>query len=209
MKTDPFTDALLFLIGATGDQQALGAACYLLVLLFLALLAASVVIAVANWRADPLQRSAVHLWTWLFRVLIGCMWFQGSLWKLPLPVSGALQYWTEQMAEHAAFPFYAALVRNVMLPHMAIVDPLVFVAEMGLAVSFILGIAVRPVAALGALYTLGLWIGLYRHPNEWPWQYIFLAAVQGMFAVHAAGHSLGLDALLRRRRSRGDLSSIS
>jgi uncharacterized membrane protein YphA (DoxX/SURF4 family) len=204
MKTDPFTDSALFLIGATGDQQALGAARYLIVVLFLALLTASAAIARANWRADPAQRTASHLWTWLFRVLIGCMWFQGSLWKLPLPVSGALQYWTEQMAENAAFPLYGALVRNVMLPHMAIVDPLVFATEMGLAVSFILGLFVRPVAALGALYTLGLWIGLYRHSNEWPWQYIFLAVVQGMFAVHAAGRSLGLDALLQRRRSHDD-----
>ena len=199
MKTNPFTDAGLFLIGATGDQEALGAARYLFVLLFLALLAASAAIARANWQADPAQRSAAHLWTWLFRVLIGIMWFQGSLWKLPLPVSGALQYWTEQMVKYAAFPFFATLVQDVMLPHMAFFDPLVFLAELGLAVSYILGLAVRPIAALGALYALGLWIGLYRHPNEWPWEYIFLATVQGMFAVHAAGSSLGLDALLRRR----------
>lgn len=199
MKVDPFTDAWLFLIGATSDQEALGAVRYPFVLLFLALLAASAAIARANWRADPAQRTATHLWTWLFRVLIGIMWFQGSLWKLPFPVSGALQYWTEQMAKYAAFPFYAGLVRDVMLPNMAVVDPLVFLAEMGLAVSFILGLLVRPVAALGALYALGLWLGLYRHPDEWPWEYIFLATVQGMFAVYAAGRSLGLDALLRRR----------
>lgn len=79
MKVDPFTDAWLFLIGATGDQEALGAARYHFVVLFLALLAASVVIARVNWRADPAQRTATHLWTWLFRVLIGIMWFQGSL----------------------------------------------------------------------------------------------------------------------------------
>ncbi len=199
MKVDPFADAWAFLIGATGDQQALGAARYLFVLLFVVLLTASAAIARVNWRADPAQRTAAHLWTWLFRVLIGVMWFQGSLWKLPLPVSGGLQFWSEQMVKYAAFPFYAALVQAVMLPHMAIVDPLVFLAEMGLAISYILGLAVRPVATLGVFYALGLWIGLYRHPDEWPWEYIFLAIVQGMFAVHAAGRSLGLDALLRRR----------
>jgi uncharacterized membrane protein YphA (DoxX/SURF4 family) len=103
------------------------------------------------------------------------------------------------MAEHAAFPFYAGLVRGLMLPHMTLVDPLVFLAEMGLAVSFMLGIAVRPVAVLGAIYTLGLWVGLYRHPGEWPWQYIFLAIAQGLLAVHSAGRSLGLDGLLARQ----------
>ncbi len=202
MKTDPFTDTWLFLIGAAGDYQELGAWRYLIVCIFIALLVASVAVALANWRTDPAQRTARHFWTWLFRVLIGSMWFQGSLWKLPLPSAPGLQYWTEQMAEHAAFPVYATFVRDVMLPHMVIVDPLVFIAEMGLAVSFILGIAVTPVATLGALYTLGLWIGLYRHPSEWPWEYMFLAIVQGLLAVQAAGRSLGVDALIFRRLNR-------
>ncbi|HYZ64372.1 MAG TPA: hypothetical protein VE650_18125, partial [Acetobacteraceae bacterium] len=103
------------------------------------------------------------------------------------------------MAENAAYPFFAGLVRTLMLPHMDIVDPLVLATELGLAISFMLGLAVRPAATIGALYALGLWLGLYRHPGEWPWEYIFLATVQGMFAVHRAGHSLGLDALLRAR----------
>jgi uncharacterized membrane protein YphA (DoxX/SURF4 family) len=197
MKTDPFTDSFWFLLGATGDHEALGWGRWVIVVLFLALLGASVAIARANWSANPAQRTARHLWTFLVRVLLGAMWYQGSLWKLPLPDAGGLQYWTGQMADHAAFPFFAAFVRDVMLPHMTIVDPLVFIAEMGLAVSFILGIAVRPVATLGALYALGLWIGLYRHPGEWPWEYIFLAIAQGQLAVQAAGRSLGLDGLLR------------
>ena len=85
MKTDPFTDAFQFLTGATGDHEALGWGRYPVALLFVALLVASVALARTNWRADPAQRTAAHLWTWLFRVLLGCMWFQGSLWKLPLP----------------------------------------------------------------------------------------------------------------------------
>lgn len=199
MRTNPFTDAFLFLIGSTGDHENLGWGRYPVVLLLLALLLASAALARANWKADPAQRLAAHLWMWLFRLLLGVMWFQGSLWKLPLSDASGLRYWTEQMAEHAAFPFYANFVRTVMLPHMTIVDPLVFIAEMGLAVSFILGVAVRPVAALGAIYTLGLWVGLYRHPGEWPWEYVFLAVAQGLLVLHAAGRSLGADALIARR----------
>lgn len=197
MKTDPFSDAWAFLVGATPDHVSLGLLRYPFVGFYAALLVASVVIARANWRRDPAQRTAAGLWTFLFRVLMGSMWFQGAIWKLPLPVSSGLQYWTEQMAEHAAFPFVAALVRSLVLPNMAVFDPLILLAELGLAVSFILGILVRPVAALGAPYALGLWIGLYRHPAEWAWTYIFIAIVHGLFAVHAAGRSLGLDALIR------------
>ena len=197
MKTDPFTDAFAFLVGNTPDHESLGALRYPFVALFAMLLVASVAVAAAVWRRDPAQRDAASLWTWLFRVLMGCMWFQGAIWKLPLPVSGGLQYWTEQMAGNAAYPAYARLVRDLILPNMAIFDPLVLAAELGLAVSFMLGIAVRPVAALGVLYALGLWIGLYRHPAEWPWEYVFIAIVQGQFAVSQAGRSLGVDALRR------------
>ncbi len=197
MKTDPFSDALAFLLGNTPDHESLGASRYIFVALFAALLIASVVIAHTSWRRNAAQRTAAHLWTWLFRVLMGSMWFQGAIWKLPLPVSGGLQYWTGQMVENAAFPFYGRLVRELILPNMAIFDPLVLAAELGLAVSFMLGLAVRPVAALGVLYALGLWVGLYRHPAEWPWEYIFIAIVQGQFAVNQAGRSLGIDALRR------------
>jgi uncharacterized membrane protein YphA (DoxX/SURF4 family) len=67
---------------------------------------------------------------------------------------------------------------------------------MGLA--FILGFLVRPFAVIGMLFTLQLWLGLYKHPGEWPWEYIFLVFVQGFFVVHNVGRSLGLDALLTR-----------
>lgn len=82
MRTNPLYDSWLFLIGATPDHEGSGVR-YLLVLLFWALLIASIVIAWRNWQRDPEQRTATHLATWFMRVMIGIMWFQGSLWKLP------------------------------------------------------------------------------------------------------------------------------
>ena len=193
MKTDPVGDAWSFLIGATSDQQALAEWRLFFVGLFLFLLAASGVIALARYVRSVDQRGVRPFLIWICRLAIGIMWFQGCLWKLPLPVSGALTYWTGQMAEHAAYPFVADLVKTYALPNMTLVDPAVFALELGLAVSFMLGLLVRPLAAIGALYALGLWLGLYRHPDEWPWEYIFLAAVQIQFAVFGAGHALGLD----------------
>ena len=203
MRTDPFTDTIQFLIGATSDHEALGALRYVFVALFIAMILGSLFIARAVWRADVAQQTARHVWTWFFRFVMGAMWFQGSTWKLPLPVSSGLQYWTEQMAQHAAFPLYADLVRNVVLKHMAIVDPVALIAELGMATSFMLGIAVRPVALLGIAYTIGLWVGLYRHPMEWPWTYVFIIIAHGQFIVANAGRSLGLDELLSRRYGSG------
>jgi hypothetical protein len=106
MPTNPFTDAWHFLTATTSDYLHQGGWRYLTLALFWALLLASIVVAVQNWREDPAQRTGRHLGIWLVRVLIGIMWFQGMLWKLPLPVSDGLQYWTEQESTSAAFEFH-------------------------------------------------------------------------------------------------------
>ena len=62
-----------------------------------------------------------------------------------------------------------------------------------------LGFMVRPLAVIGMLFVVHLYFGLYQHPAEWPWLYIFLIFVQGMFFMHQAGKSLGLDAMLSRK----------
>ena len=197
---NPFSDFWNFLTGNTDDHNFLGPWKYLFVALFLALIVASIFIAVRNWQEDPAQRTASHLATWFVRVLVGGMWFQGMLWKLPLPVSGGLKYWTEQMGERAAFEFHRELVTQVYLPYLYIFNPIIFLAEFTFAVSLILGLGVRLVSSLGIIFVLHLWLGIYRpgSPAEWPWSYVFLAMVMFFFALHAAGRSLGLDAWLRR-----------
>jgi uncharacterized membrane protein YphA (DoxX/SURF4 family) len=173
------------------------------------------VIAAKNWNEDPQQRSATHVTTWALRVLIGCMWFEGMLWKLPLPASGGLEYWTEQMGNRAAFELHRDFVKGFLLPNLALFGPFVFLAELTFAVSMILGLAVRIVSVLAIAFVMHLWIGIYRpgDPAEWPWSYIFLAMLMFLFALHAAGRSLGLDAWLRRhvtdiREGRGRIGKL-
>src|SRR5947207_11583484 len=60
------------------------------------------------------------------------------------------------------------------------------------------GFMVRSMAVIGMLFVTHLWLGLYHHPAEWPWLYVFLIFVQGFFVLDAAGKSLGLDALIAR-----------
>lgn len=198
MPTNPFTDVRHFLTATTNDYVRLGNWRYLILALFWVLLLAGVAIAVRNWRDDPTQRSARHLGIWLVRVLIGCMWFQGMLWKLPLPVSDGLQYWTEQEATNAAFEFHRTFMKDVVLPHMTLFGPIVFLAELVFAGSMLLGLAVRFVSVLAIAYTLQLWLGLYGNSSEWPWTYMFLALLMFLFSLEGAGRSLGLDAWLQR-----------
>lgn len=200
MPQNPFTDIFRFLTGNTNDLNDLGNWRFVLVALFWALLIASVAIAVKNWRADPTQRSFRNLGTWLARVLVGCMWFEGMIWKLPLPLSPGLEYWTQQMATRAAFEFHREFVKSVLLPNLQLFGPVVFLAELTFATSLILGLGVRVAGTLAIPFVLNLWLGIYLpgDPAEWSWSYIFLALLMFLFALYAAGRSLGLDAWLRR-----------
>lgn len=197
MRTNPFYDAWLFLIGSTGDHEGSGVG-WLLTLLFLALIVASIWIARNNWQQDAAQRTREHVAIWFMRVMIGAMWFQGSLWKLPLPVSGGFRFWVQQLSDNAAFEFHRWIATNIFVPLLPIIDPLVYLTELSLAISFIVGFAVRPMSVIGMLFVLHLWLGLYHNTDEWPWLYVFLIFVQGFFFLNNAGKSLGLDALLAR-----------
>ncbi|KRR07452.1 DoxX family protein [Bradyrhizobium valentinum] len=201
MPKNPFTDVWQFLTATTADYLQLGNWRFLILALFWALLLAGIAVAFQNWREDSAQRSGRHLGIWLVRVLIGCMWFEGMLWKLPLPVSGGLQFWTEQETTRAAFEFHGTFVKDIVLPNMNFFGPIVFLAELVFAASMILGLAVRFVGVLALAYTLQLWLGIYRpgDPAEWPWSYMFLAMLMFLFVVEGAGRSLGLDAWLRRK----------
>jgi uncharacterized membrane protein YphA (DoxX/SURF4 family) len=200
--TNPITDAFRFLTADTGDFNALGPWKYLILLLFYALLVGSLWLALANWREDPVERNGKALWLWISRLLIGCMWFQGTLWKLPFGHQNGLWYWTQQMAGRAAFEVHRAFVTDVILPNFDIVNPLVYLAELGFAIALMLGLFVRLAGLAAALFTTNLWLGIYNQrpgdPEEWPWSYMFLILLCGTFAVFAAGRSLGADAWLRR-----------
>jgi hypothetical protein len=69
MRTNPFYDAWLFLTGSTGEHAASGVG-WLLTVLYLALLIASIAIAYRNWRQDASQRTMGHLATWFMRVFV-------------------------------------------------------------------------------------------------------------------------------------------
>ncbi len=175
---------------------------------FWLLLLASIAIAIYVSRRIPGQRSIEHISNWVFRLLIGCMWWQQTLWKLPPFYTDhpdqpfgetGLAYWMGQMGKSAAIPLQADFVNNIVLPHFYIFAPAVYALEVLTAVSLILGLFVRFWGFIGALQILNLWLGLYNAEGEWPWTYFFLLVVQLIFAVHHFGRSLGLDALIVAR----------
>jgi uncharacterized membrane protein YphA (DoxX/SURF4 family) len=177
-------------------------------LVFWLLIVASVAIAIMVARADPAQRTPKHVGDLLLRFVVGAMWWQQSLWKLPPYYTDdpqapfgttGLAFWMRQMAEYAPFKLQARLVEDPVLAHFYVFAPLVYLTELFIAVSLILGLFTRLGGLAGALMALNLWAGLYLAPHEWPWTYFFLVVIQVLFTLHPPGRSLGLDALLRVR----------
>jgi len=200
---NPFYDLWQFLTATTSDYLDLGGRRFAILALFWALFITSITIAVGNLRADPGQRTVRSVGLAIVRIMIGCMWFDGMLWKLPLPASDGLRYWTEQEVTRAAFAVHGAFIKDVILPHLALLGPFVFLAELTFAASLILGFAVRAISVFAIAFVLQLWLGIYRpgDPAEWPWSYMFLALLLLVFALEGAGRCLGLDAWLRRNVS--------
>lgn len=198
---NPFSDAVKFLLQGRWP-----------IYLFWLLLLAGLIAAVYNLIVDARQRTAKDIWMCLARILVGSMWWQQTLWKLPphytdlpsVPDSG-LKHWMLEMVNSAAFSIQSTFVKDIVLPHFNIFAPMVYGIEVLIAASLVLGIFTRLGAALGALMAINLWLGLYRSPMEWPWTYFFLVLLQVTFAVFQAGRSLGIDAIIVRglgRRSK-------
>ena len=159
MRENPIGNALVFLVDT--DK-------FWFTVIFWLLLLGSAAAAALSWRADPAQRSLHHIAYGLMRVIIGIMWWQQSLWKIPPHWDWGLIHWMEVMVEHASTQLQSTLVRDLVLPNIAVFGPLVYAIEVFIAVSLILGVVTRLGGALGALMAINLWLGLYNAPANGP-----------------------------------------
>jgi hypothetical protein len=200
MNPDPATDVIEFL-----SRPAWYTAAFWILLIASAAIAAYVAVRL------PQQRSGRDVARWLFRLVIGAMWWQQTLWKLPPYYTDqpdkpfgttGLANWMKIMGQYASVPLQADFVNNVVLPNFYWFAPIVYAAELLTAVSLMLGSFVGLFGIIGALQIVNLWLGLYSAPNEWPWTYFFLIVLQLIFASDHYGRSLGIDALIAGRPSR-------
>ena len=209
MKANPLSDVVYFLIQPTWTTGV-----YWLLIL------GSVGIAAYAFATVEGQRSTRCAGEWLFRFLIGSMWWQQTLWKLPpyytdhpdQPTTTGLYYWMSEMGRSASIPLQSDFVNHVVLPHFYFFAPLVYGLEVLTAVSLILGVFVRLWGVIGALQILNLWLGLYNAQGEWPWTYFFLLVLQLIFALHQYGRSWGVDAIIvnryRRKTGHGAVAGV-
>jgi len=139
----------------------------------------------------------------ILRIVYGILWLQQAMWKVPpdfgLARGDGLYYWTQQMAQYSILALHKFFVTSVVLPHFLLFAWLTLLTELFIGVSHFLGVVSR----LGALAALGmsanLFIGLARHPAEWPWSYLMLMGYAFLFVFTHPGRVWGLDGLLARR----------
>jgi len=165
------------------------------------MLIASLAIAAFAFNRLPEQRTVDHLVRYIVRGVVGLMWWQQSLWKVPPDFEG-LRHWTEEIVKNAAFPIHARLVNDLILTHFVPFGYFIYFTEVAIGVSLILGLFMRASATVGALMILNLYFGLYRLESEWPWTYAFLVLLMVLFAMERYGRSLGADALIAARSDR-------
>jgi len=187
MRTDPFSDTLTFLTEGYWATPT-----------FWVILIVSLAIAALAFKTLPEQRTGDHLVRYIVRFVIGLMWWQQSLWKVPPDFEG-LRHWTEEIVKNAAFPIHSRLVNDLILTHFVPFGYFIYFTEVAIGISLMLGLFVRASGIVGALLILNLYFGLYRLESEWPWTYAFLVLLMVLFAVERYGRSLGADALIAAR----------
>ena len=185
---------------------------------FWLLLAAGIAVALYAFATIPGQQSFGNIWNLVFRMLIGAMWWQATLWKLPPDYTDepghpfgetGLAFWMIRLGKTAALQIQADFVNYIVLPHFYLFAPIVYGLEVLTAVSLILGLFVRFWGVIGALQAVNLWLGLYNDYYNWPWTYFFLLILMLIFAVHRYGRSLGFDAVIAARElGRGSFARI-
>lgn len=139
----------------------------------------------------------------VLRIAYGILWLQQAMWKVPpdfgLARGDGLYYWTQQMAQYSFLAPHKFFVTSVVLPHFLLFAWLTLLTELFIGISHLLGIASRLGALAALAMAANLFIGLARHPSEWPWSYLMLIGFALLFVSTHPGRVLGLDGLLSRR----------
>ncbi|HLK32817.1 MAG TPA: DoxX family protein [Terriglobales bacterium] len=121
------------------------------------------------------------------------------------------QQWLQEFISQDAVSFYAVFLQKLVLPHHVFFGYAVGIVELLIGLSLVLGLCVRPVSLVGALYMINLTLATWWGPghNVPAWRYLgaeldhlpllFLFLI---FFSANAGRSWGLDGMLHRRQRR-------
>ncbi len=135
----------------------------------------------------------------LFRIAFGLMYLDmGVRQKAPWVVTdghpfGWLYGWIQQEIAHPSFGWYAAFLRDLVMPNFYLFGMLTFLTEGALGLALLAGALTRLAGLGGLLWQMNIALGAYSVPGEWYWIWPLLTLPQLCFALGGAGRVLGLD----------------
>jgi uncharacterized membrane protein YphA (DoxX/SURF4 family) len=141
----------------------------------------------------------------LLRIYLGVVFLQAGLAKLQGDPASELKGFLQHRALETGHAFYRPFVESVLLPNSAALAVVISWTETVLGITLILGLLTRFSAGLGLVLALNYMFA----KGAWfwtPWSYdAAFVAIAIALLIGAAGRTLGLDAMLARRRPRSPL----
>ncbi len=150
----------------------------------------------------------------LTRLIIGYLWLNQLGWKMPpqfgcppdFAISTSLNDrtsglcdWVGLMTIYSRVPLHAAFVESFVVPNLSWMGWFIWLMEVFIGLSLILGLVSRLGALVGLVQAANLFIGLSAVPTEWVWSYALLFTFHLLFFCLPPGRIWGADAWLRQR----------
>ncbi len=141
----------------------------------------------------------------LLRIYLGVVFLLSAIPKIQQDFSPVLVTFLEQVALKSGHAFYQAFVQQVVLPNATTFAAVIAWGELLVGVTLVLGVLTRFSAAIAVLLSLNYLFA----KGDWFWTPSSNDAAHIAIAlallIGGAGRTLGLDALLARRRPRSAL----
>lgn len=137
-----------------------------------------------------------------FRIVVGGYWLYEQHWKLPpdfgLRQPKGLMFAFQQGIQYPTLGIYKSFLQSIVVPHFHLFGWLIFLLEVFVGASLLLGVLTRAGALLGTIQAVNLLIGAASTP-EGPWIYIALVAANMLLLFTPCNRRLSLDRLLAPR----------
>ena len=124
----------------------------------------------------------------LTQFLYGVLWVESSWWKITVNGKFALNYdglayWVSQGSRFPVFEPYKWLIDHVILTHIKLFLPVVFLTELTIGVLFIASKHIRLASLLAFAQSIAITLSVLHAPHEWKWSYFMLMMLSVIYFI--------------------------
>ncbi|UCC62763.1 MAG: hypothetical protein JSV36_18750 [Anaerolineae bacterium] len=146
------------------------------------------------------RRHAPAWFIGLCRILFGLLWLYCASSKAP-PSFGqgtgtGVWYWVQQATQYPALAWYGSFLDSVVVPNFSFFGWLLFLLELSVGLSLLVGFFARVSSALGLLMSVNLLIALAAYSTLSFTIYAMMIMFHLLFITTNAGLNWGVDQIL-------------